>query len=60
MIAAVSGFSSAGGAGSLRWVERCWATIRSKSLRHMRIEGVGEVHAFEHGVAAVQAELLAH
>ena len=28
MIAAVSGFSSAGGAGSLRWVERCWATTR--------------------------------
>ena len=25
----------------------------------MRIEGIGEVHAFEHGVAAAQAELLA-
>ncbi len=33
--------------------------IRGQSLRHMRIEGIGEVHAFEHGVAAAQAELLA-
>ena len=41
-------------------VHHCDPAIRSKSLRHMRIEGVGEVHAFEHGVAAVQAELLAH